>query len=197
LVKEFIHGLQLWEPNLQAFVDGEGEHAIITREQVQAMKGVIDRIYALASPALQQTIDAEHVRRPLDQGVGMNMDQAWAFIYGYEFKWLPPVNSAIHYSVNRGNPIPLNFSIEDFKGNFVQDGLLALQVFDSKGNQVLGPVGLSTGSAQAITIQAGSYHYDLETRDLAEGIYTILVLYNAHDPSTPAGLTFTITPAEN
>jgi hypothetical protein len=197
LVKEFINGLKLWEPNLQALVDGEGHRAVITREQVEAMKSVIAHIRSLASPTLQQIIDAEHTRRPLDQGVGMNMNDAWAYIYGYEFKWLTPASDASHYIVVQGSAIPISFSIEDFHGNFVEDGLLALQVFDSKGNQVLGSVGLSTSTAQRITIQAGSYHYDLETHDLAEGMYIILVLYNAHDPSIPASLVVTIISAMN
>ncbi|MEK7786492.1 MAG: hypothetical protein AAB658_13870, partial [Chloroflexota bacterium] len=74
---EAIATIQFWEPMLQALIDGNGNSVIITAEQVQAVQSFLDHLSAVASPALQQTIADERAQHPLDQMIGMTMDDAW------------------------------------------------------------------------------------------------------------------------
>lgn len=64
-------------PNLQALLDGQGSSATITAEQVQQLQVFLDALLPNTSPEFQQAIAQERARRPLEQLVGLTMDQAW------------------------------------------------------------------------------------------------------------------------
>jgi hypothetical protein len=80
---EAIATLQLWESNLQALVDGNGNTATITSGQVQAIQDFLDHLSALGSPSLQQTIASERANTPLEAAIGMPMDEAWIHLNGF------------------------------------------------------------------------------------------------------------------
>ncbi|MCC6569789.1 MAG: amidase domain-containing protein, partial [Anaerolineales bacterium] len=80
---EAIATLQLWEPNLQALVDGNGNSVTITSEQVQAIQDFLDHLSAQGSLALQQTISSERANAPLEAAIGMKMDQAWIYLNSF------------------------------------------------------------------------------------------------------------------
>jgi hypothetical protein len=84
LRNEAVATLQLWEPNLQALVDGEGDNVTITGGQVQAVQDFLDHLYALGSPELRQTIESELALNPLEQTVGMTMNQASVYLVDYQ-----------------------------------------------------------------------------------------------------------------
>jgi hypothetical protein len=69
--------LSLWEPNLQALVDGHGDDATITMEQVAVTDSFLDALAAAGSPGLQQMVVEERAALgPLTGYVGMTMEQA-------------------------------------------------------------------------------------------------------------------------
>ncbi len=75
---------ELWQPHLQALVDGQGDSAVITTEQVAAASGFLFNLSQVASPELQQIIDAELARLgPLSSYVGLTMDEASLIVLGY------------------------------------------------------------------------------------------------------------------
>jgi hypothetical protein len=84
LKNEAVTVLQLWEPNLQALVDGAGADAVITSGQVQAVQTFLDHLYSAGSVELQQTIDTERAAKPLEQAVGMTMIQASTYFAGHQ-----------------------------------------------------------------------------------------------------------------
>ncbi len=87
-----VDALEIWQPNLQALVDGNGASALITEAQVQAADEFLNALSAVAGPALQQTIAAELARLgPPEDYIGMTMDEASAAIVGYGL-YLPVVN---------------------------------------------------------------------------------------------------------
>ncbi|MCL4260754.1 MAG: hypothetical protein KJZ52_09020, partial [Anaerolineales bacterium] len=77
LTNEAIATLQLWEPNLQALVDGNGNSATITSGQVQAIQDFLDHLSAQGSATLQQTIASERSNLDMQGLVGQTMSQAW------------------------------------------------------------------------------------------------------------------------
>jgi len=79
---EAISTLQLWEPNLQALVDGNGNSVTITDEQVQTIQTFLNHLSALGSPELQQTIASEQAGLNMQELVGQTMSQAWEDIGG-------------------------------------------------------------------------------------------------------------------
>lgn len=83
VLAEAVDVLQLWEPNLNALVVGNGSNATITSEQVQAIQTFLDHLSIEGSPELQQIIASEQTRAPLDQFVGQTMSQAWEEINAF------------------------------------------------------------------------------------------------------------------
>jgi hypothetical protein len=81
---EAVATLQLWEPNLQALVDGEGSTVTITSGQVQSIQTFLDHLYAAGSTELRQTIDSERTLNPLEDTIGMTMDQASVSLVDYQ-----------------------------------------------------------------------------------------------------------------
>ena len=79
------HGLDVIDelsPALQALLDGRGGTVSITRGQVGRVEGFLDEFLSYASPKLRQAIYDERRRRPLENMIGLTMDQAWAYLNG-------------------------------------------------------------------------------------------------------------------
>ncbi|MBI3160853.1 MAG: hypothetical protein HYZ23_00005, partial [Chloroflexi bacterium] len=188
LTEEALAALQLWQPNLQALVDGDGEMAAITSGQVESVQDFLDHLSTLGSSALQQTIAGERARRPLESMSGMTMDEAWSYLNGYQIEWLPPLNTKNPYSAQQGKVVPVEFTLTDMNGEFVEDPSIELRVLDASGNVVMISTGISKNPAQGITIQghpqgaAPKYHYNLDTSGLPKGNYTVQVFYNSTAP---------------
>ena len=70
-------------------------------------------------------------------------------------------------------------------GNFVTDPSVTIELADADGNVVVGPIGLGNNPATGIVIQGGKYHYNLQTKGLPAGLYTLRVYYNAVNPGQP------------
>ncbi len=179
IIKSFV-------PGLQAMLDGNGDAVLITESQVTNMQSFLDELMELGDSYLQSVIQSELARRPLQSMIGMTMNDAWVYLNGYELTWLPPISTANPYMVQPGRTIPLAFTVVDSQGNFIVDETIKLQLVDSAGNIVIGPVGLGTNPANGIVIQGGKYHYNLRTKNLPAGGYTLQVFYNANVQSEPA-----------
>jgi murein DD-endopeptidase MepM/ murein hydrolase activator NlpD len=185
--------IDLMAPNLQGLVDGTGDRVVITAEQVQQAEAFLDALIPYASPELQDTIAQERLRHPLSQLVGMTMEEAWVHLNGYQIEWLPPMSVSDPYSVQQGRTIPVEFFVTDFDGNFVVDQTLTLQVLDSNGNVVFGPIYVDNNPTSGITIQGNKYHYNMETKNLPVGSYTVQITYNSADGVQSVTKTITLT----
>ncbi|MCI0553933.1 MAG: hypothetical protein L0287_23545, partial [Anaerolineae bacterium] len=181
LAEQGMDFIDLMTPNLQALLDGRGDAVEITIEQVQKAEAFLDALIPFASPELQETIAQERQRHPLNQLAGVTMDEAWIYLNGYQIEWLPPVSTADPYNGQRGKTIPLKFSITNFEGNFIVDTTLTLQILDSNGAVVVGPLSVSDNPVNGIAIQGNQYHYNLETKNLPVGAYTVQITYNSVD----------------
>ncbi len=92
LKTEAVATLKLWEPNLWALVLGQGDSAVITAEQVNAVDSFLTNLAAVASSQLQEDIAAERSRLPLPgEFVGKTMAEARGITVGYG-TFLPVIN---------------------------------------------------------------------------------------------------------
>lgn len=173
-----IATLHLFAPSLQALLNGEGSSVIVTEEQAQGLQSFLDALIQYGDEDLQSVISAELEKHPLENLAGLTMDEAWNQINGYEFEWLQPIGNANPYTIKQGSTIPVKFTVTDFEGIFVEDETIYLQITDSNGNVVLGPIQLSNNPNNGIKIQGNQYHYNLKTKDLPAGSYTLEVFYN-------------------
>lgn len=80
LLLDSLSLLNLWTPNLNALVNGNGDDVKITDAQVNAVLTYLDKISQWASPELKTTIVTEMSITPLEMTVGLTMDQAWIFL---------------------------------------------------------------------------------------------------------------------
>jgi hypothetical protein len=87
----------MWLPNLEALVTGNGNTAVITSPQVQAVDNFLTNLSAAASPALQQVIAEERAALPpLPEFVGKTMNDARTTVLGKLTIHLPvAVNSTM------------------------------------------------------------------------------------------------------
>ena len=177
--------IELFVPNLQALVDGQGNTVTITAGQVAEVRAFLDELLTRGDAELQGVIQSEMDRRPLESMIGMTMDEAWNYTNGYQFEWLQPVSNGSPYQSQIGRTIPIQFTLADMGGNFVTDPSVTIELADANGNVVVGPIGLGDNPATGIFIQNGKYHYNLQTKGLPAGLYTLRVYYNAVNPGQP------------
>lgn len=77
---ESIDILVRWQPNLDALVNGHGDEAVISEDDVASVKNYLNLIVQHASPELKSVIEEELSATPLEDTVGMTMNQAWAYL---------------------------------------------------------------------------------------------------------------------
>jgi hypothetical protein len=170
--------MNLFAPSLQALLDGNGDSVVIITEQVQGLQSFLDALIQYGDEDLQSIISSELEKHPLENMVGLTMNEAWSQINGYEIEWLSPMGNANPYTTQQGSTISVKFSLTDFEGNFVEDETVYLQITDMNGNVVLGPIYVSNNPNNGIKIQGNQYHYNLKTKDLPIGSYNLEVFYN-------------------
>ncbi len=193
LDEQGLNVIDAFTPNLQSLLDGQGNSAVITAEQTQQAQAFLDALLPYASSALRQTIMDERARRPLETTVGMTMSEAWDYLNGYQLTWFPPLNTKKPYAAQQGRVIPVEFTLTDQNGNFVEDRSVTLRVLDANGLVVFSSIGISENPKQGISIQAEKYHYNLDTSSLQKGDYALQVLYNSLTPQTPSSWQVTVT----
>ncbi|MCJ7566543.1 MAG: hypothetical protein MUO58_03265 [Anaerolineales bacterium] len=66
----------MFEPWLKALVEGQGDDVIVTMEMVTRVQTYLDHIYEKARPELRQTLYEERARFPLENLVGLSMEEA-------------------------------------------------------------------------------------------------------------------------
>jgi hypothetical protein len=79
--REDMHNLMhLYIPNIEATLDGRGNEVHITQRQVDELQAFFSKIMAISSKELQADMEREQTRTPLQDFVGMSMDETLAYI---------------------------------------------------------------------------------------------------------------------
>jgi hypothetical protein len=77
---EMILITRMFVPGLEALLDGQGDSVKISAEQVERLDTYFDWLISVGSPALQEDIQKERARFPLDQFVDLTMTEALDFV---------------------------------------------------------------------------------------------------------------------
>ncbi len=118
--------------------------------------------------------------------IGLSFTEAWNHLNGYNLEWLPPLSEKDPYDAQINSKIPIKFSIKTQEGKSFKDETVWLQVVDENGLVVIDPIGLGKSPSKEIDFQGKKYHFNLETKDLEPGLYTLEVYYNSVEPGEPA-----------
>jgi hypothetical protein len=78
VISQSVDTLAMWQPALQALVDGEGDTVTITPEMVESMQVALDDYKTFGSSNLAGTIASAEAIVDLDSYVGLTMDEALA-----------------------------------------------------------------------------------------------------------------------
>lgn len=109
-----VHLIRLWQvaeqftPGLEAFLDGRGETVQIAEEQVHALQAELEWLASVGSESLQADVEAELQRFPLEQLVGMNMDDALDYLDASVSPVPTPEPTPIVVVTHTAAPIPIN-----------------------------------------------------------------------------------------
>jgi len=76
-------------PSLEAYLNGKGDSAIITAEQMSLLKDILDDLSVTGSPSLQTDIQKEYERFPLERFVGMSMNEAYLYVMTHFTEQIP------------------------------------------------------------------------------------------------------------
>ncbi len=122
----------------------------------------------------------EHTLTVLAEDRLGNASQEQVSFTVYSFEWLSPISGSGSYSAKAGSTIPVKFGVRDLNGVFVQDKSVELNLLDGSGNVVAGPFVFAHNPAQGVAILGNTqYHYNLKTKGLAPGTYTLRVIFNS------------------
>ncbi|MGB8980581.1 MAG: hypothetical protein WCC12_01780 [Anaerolineales bacterium] len=102
----------------------------------------------------------------------------------YALEWLSPISNSEPYSAKAGSTIPIKFSVHDLNGVFIHDESVQLSLLDASGDAVAGPFVYADNPTQGVAILGtAQYHYNLRTKGLVPGRYTIQVTFNSQQMS--------------
>jgi hypothetical protein len=83
--------MRLFVPNIEAALEGRGDEIQITQYQVDELQAFIDEIWAAAGEELRADIERELFRTPLQDYVGMTMEETQEYIESmWKRDFIPP-----------------------------------------------------------------------------------------------------------
>jgi Tol biopolymer transport system component len=96
-------------------------------------------------------------------------------VSGYTYEWLDPI--ADMFVVGRN--LPVKFTVRGPDGALVLDQSVVVDVVDASGNVVAGPYVFGDQPSRSVTWGNGMYHVNVDTRDLAPGMYWLRVTFSS------------------
>jgi hypothetical protein len=96
-------------------------------------------------------------------------------VSGYTYEWLDPI--ADTFVVGRN--LPVKFTVRGPDGAFVLDQSVVVDVIDANGNVVAGPYVFGDQPSRLVMWSSDSYHVNVDTKDLAPGMYWLRVTFSS------------------
>lgn len=96
----------------------------------------------------------------------------------YSVTWLPPLHKDEAYATKHKKIIPVAFQLLDQNGTFIRDETVQIRVLNANRETVTGPFSFNKNHNKGVKIVGNkSYRYNLRTKGLAPGTYTIEVSF--------------------
>ncbi len=93
----------------------------------------------------------------------------------YSYEWLDPVGTTFVV----GRNLPVKFRVFGPDGSPVLDQSVRVDVVNTSGAVVAGPFVFGDQPSRSVTWSSGTYHVNVDTRDLAQGMYWLRVRFSS------------------
>lgn len=110
-----------------------------------------------------------------DSNGGVGSGTLTVHVFGYTFEWFDPMGDKFVV----GRNLPVKFTVRGPDGSFVLDRSVRVDVIDAANNVVAGPYLFGDQPSRAVTVSGDSYHVNVDTRDLAAGMYWLRVRFSS------------------
>jgi Tol biopolymer transport system component len=110
-----------------------------------------------------------------DSNGGVSSAFLTVHVFKYTYAWLDPI--ADMFVVGRN--LPVKFTVRDSSGSFVLDQSVVVDVVDASGNVVAGPYYFGDQPSRSVVVSGDTYHVNVDTRDLAAGMYWLRVTFSS------------------
>ena len=94
---------------------------------------------------------------------------------GYSYEWFDPLGDTFVV----GRNLPVKFTVRGPSGALVLDRTVVVDVVDANGNVMAGPYTFGDQPSRSVTWSGDSYHVNVDTRDLAPGMYWLRVSFSS------------------
>jgi Tol biopolymer transport system component len=94
---------------------------------------------------------------------------------GYSYEWLDPLGDMFVV----GRNLPVKFTVRGPSGAFVLDRTVVVDVVDANGNVMAGPYVFGDQPSRSVMWSGDSYHVNVDTKDLAAGMYWLRVSFSS------------------
>ncbi len=94
---------------------------------------------------------------------------------GYSYEWFEPLGDMFVV----GRNLPVKFTVRGPDGAFVLDRTVVVDVVDANGNVMAGPYTFGEQPSRSVMWSGDSYHVNVDTKDLAPGMYWLRVSFSS------------------
>ena len=94
---------------------------------------------------------------------------------GYSYAWLDPLGDMFVV----GRNLPVKFTVHGPDDSFVLDESVRVDVIDATGSVLAGPYLFGDQPSRSVTVSNGSYHVNVDTRNLSAGMYWLRVQFSS------------------
>jgi len=96
-------------------------------------------------------------------------------VRGFSSQWLDPLSDMFVV----GRNLPVKFTVHGPDGSFVLDQSVRVDVVDALGNVMAGPYFFGDQPSRSVMVSNDSYHVNVDTRNLAAGMYWLRVQFSS------------------
>jgi Tol biopolymer transport system component len=94
---------------------------------------------------------------------------------GFSYQWLDPLGDMFVV----GRNLPVKFTVDGPDGSFVLDQTVRVDVVDASDNVMAGPYFFGDQPSRSVVVSNDSYHVNVDTRNLAAGVYWLRVQFSS------------------
>jgi len=94
---------------------------------------------------------------------------------GYSYEWFEPLGDSFVV----GRNVPVKFTVRGPSGEFVLDRTVVVDVVDATSTLMAGPYTFGDQPSRSVMWSGDSYHVNVDTKDLAPGMYWLRVSFSS------------------